>query len=430
MGRINTTDSDNNGLLLRNLFSNWPREKLAQIYSSGDEGDAGFFGHYYKMGPQDRRMGRLFYRLKSEVLSTASNGSLNQDNFVSKIAGAGSWTRRYLIDTGLYELCFVPRVSQKMKSWVRDFSPDVIFAQGYNLTFATLPFLLKKVTHAKLAFFCSDDWPTYLYAGLLGEPRLFCWFIRPIVKQSVARLLAATDMPLAFGQSMADEYAKRYGKPFTVLSHADDQQRFESAQSVRVHPTGTITLMAIGNFNQYRWPLLLDANESCNLLELQGIHVRVAILSSAIDPQGACQLAEAAYIDILDDPGNDKLPCYLKGADLLFLAEGFDEGFVSAIRLSISSKAHLFMFSQRPIIVYAHPDTGIAKYVSTYRWGKLVNRRSSHMLAEAIENLLSNDDEVRTLIAQANSTAKAFHSHEANLNRLRSALTVNTDFKE
>ena len=430
LGRINAVDSFNNGLLLRNLFGSWPREKLAQIYSSGDTGDEGFFGHYYKLGPQDRRLGRLFYRWKTEILRETAKTTQAQNNSAAHAATADSWAKRLLVDTGLYEVIFAPRLSAEMRAWVEAFRPDIIFAQGYNLTFAWLPVVLKKATHARMAFFSTDDWPTYLYAGLLGEPRLLRWLIGPVVRKSVSRLLDATDVPLAFGQPMAQEYAARYGKTFTVLSHADDPRRFESAQPIRIHPPGTLTIMAVGAFNRFRWPLLLDANESCRLLNEQGITARVAVLSSVIDPDGARQLAKAAYIDIFDDPGNDRLPCYLKGADLFLLAEGFDEGFVSAIRLSISSKAHLFMFSQHPIIVYAHPDTGIAKYALAQRWARVVSQRDCQTLTEAIRDLLTHDNEANALINQANETARTFHTHDANRKQMFNVMTSDAHFKD
>lgn len=425
IGRVNAKDNDNNGMLLRSLFSGWPCEKLAQIYSSDDKGDAGFFGHYYKLGPQDRRMGSLFYWLKAETQGQAATVIHPLDNAASQTVVPSSRARRLLVDTGLYELIFSPRVSPQMRTWVESFEPDIIFAQGYNLTFARLPVLLKNEKNAKLAFFCSDDWPTYLYAGLLGEPKLLRCLIRPIVRKAVARLLDATDVPLAFGQPMADQYTARYGKVFTVLSHADDQGRFESAQPVRAHSTGIYTLMAIGNFNQFRWPLLLDVNESCRILNDQGIQVRVAVLSSAIEPEGARQLAQAPYIDIFEDPGNDRLPCYLKGADLFLLVEGFDEGFVSAIRLSISSKAHLFMFSQHPVIVYAHPDTGVAQYASTYHWARVVSRRDIQALTQAIRDLLTDNNAANVLVRQATATARAYHSCHMNKKRLFDAISSN-----
>ena len=134
-GKINSSDTSNNGLLLRNLFGkDWPRVHIAQIYSTGDNGDPGFFGQYYKLGPSDRRLGKLFFRLKSE------SSSLYDKPHQAQSASAGlmyrlksrirSLANRYIIDSGVYELVFRPKISGEMHSWIREFNPDVILAQG------------------------------------------------------------------------------------------------------------------------------------------------------------------------------------------------------------------------------------------------------------------------------------------------------------
>jgi glycosyltransferase involved in cell wall biosynthesis len=416
LGRINAVDSYNNGLLLRNLFGDWPVDHIAQIYSSGDTGDQGYFGHYYKMGRRDRWFGRLFYALKSDF----DGAPPAPPSGVSVPCLPGLWATlkgkllKLVIDTGIYELIFRPRVSASMKAWVCAFQPDIILAQGYNLTFAALPLMLKRITGARLAFFCSDDWPTYLYAGAIGEPNHFRWLMVPVVRRAATRLLAATDIPLAFGDAMAVEYATRYGKPFIMLAHSDAPERFEQAAPVRVHPNGTATVMVIGGLNQFRWPLVLDLDAACALLEKRGLSVRIAVLSSFIDPEGLVRITAASHVDLLPDPGNEKLPGFLKGADLLFLAEGFDPGFVAAIRLSISTKAHLFMFSQRPILVYAHADTGIARDALGRGWAEVVTARDPEQLADAIRGLLSGTPEVQAMVQAAYRTACAGHSHKAN----------------
>jgi glycosyltransferase involved in cell wall biosynthesis len=181
--------------------------------------------------------------------------------------------------------------------------------------------------------------------------------------------------------------------------------------------------MTIGYFNEFRWPLLVDANESCRILNERGVPARIAVVSSMIDPEGARRLAELPYIDVFPDPGNEKLPSYLKGADLLLLAEGFDDGFVSAIHLSISSKAHLFMFSGRPVVVYAHSDTGIAKYAAKNGWAKVVSRRDAGDLTEAFQSLLAGRETTNALVHRADSIAQTFHTHEANRKRLYDSLS-------
>jgi hypothetical protein len=426
LGRINAADTSNNGLLLRNLFVTWPRENLAQIYSSGNNGDHGYFGHYYQLGPQDRRSGFLFYKLKAEAQGEEGPRSFNASSPVissKKISSINLLLKRLIVDTGIYEIIFQPRLSNQMLSWVKGFNPDIIFCQGYNLTFSWLPVFLKKETGTKLAFLATDDWPKYLYNGQLGEPRYFRKLLRVTVQKATSQLMAAVDIPFAFGQPMADEFEKRYSKAFTTLSHGDDPQRFETAVPQRCHPPGIFTILSMGYFNKYRWPLLLDADECCRLLSSQGIHVRVAVLSSGIDPEGVRELSRAKYIDLMEDPGNDLLPSFLKGADLLLLIEGFEEGFVSAIRLSVSSKSHLFMFSGRPIIVYAHSDTGVSKYASEYRWASVVTKRDVRALLSAIKDTLSKANAADSSVSRANEIAIAFHLREANKTRFFGLMT-------
>lgn len=417
IGRINAADTSNNCLLLRNLFGAWPKDHLAQIYSSDNNGDEGFFGHYYQLGPQDRRFGSMFYRMKAEAQSQENAKTQGADSTTTrsgKTASIRSLVKRMLVDTGLYEMIFRPRLSPEMLAWVAEFQPDIIFAQGYNLAFTWLPVMLREATGSALAFLTTDDWPTYRYAGQLGEPTTFRWLLRSAVKNATHQLLANTDVPFAFGQPMADEYARRYKKNFITLSHADDPRRFEEAIPHRCHPDGIFTILVMGVFNRFRWPLLLNVNECCRLLNEQGINARVAVLSAGIDPNGIRELEQAEYIDIFEDPGNDRLPAYLKGADLLLLVEGFDKGFVSTIRFSVSSKAHLFMFSQRPIIVYSHCDTGVSKYASEFCWAYQVNEINTRKLMDAITLFIHEKEMIDLITTKSAETAKKFHTLEEN----------------
>jgi glycosyltransferase involved in cell wall biosynthesis len=426
IGRINAADSENNGLLLRNLFKDWPPENLAQIYSSGDNGDKGCFGRYYRLSPKDRRLGKIFYHVKSVAYaSSATKISAPEiiDNSKRKTFVLKQWFKRLFVDTGIYELVFRPRLSAEMIRWVEDFKPDIVFAQGYCLTFVWLPILIKERFGTKLAFLATDDWPTYLYSGFLGGPKMFAPFMKPTVIAATNRLMAAVDIPFAFGTPMAEEYRRRYNKEFAVLSHTDDSERFEKSRPQRSHPEGVFTILAMGNYNKFRWPLLLDINECCSLLNEEGIPIRLAVYCYAIDPEGARQIAQARYIDLFEDPGNASLPSFLKGADILLLAEAFDEGFVSAIRLSVSSKSHLFMFSRRPIIVYAHPETGVSRYAEEYHWARTITKRDVGMLRDTIRDLLLNRTESNGLASSAEQVAVRFHMNSANRDRFLRLLT-------
>lgn len=65
------------------------------------------------------------------------------------------------------------------------------------------------------------------------------------------------------------------------------------------------------------------------------------------------ELLCSEHVDFLPLPGShDQLPAVLAGCDVLFLPGHFDTAYQNAIQLSLSSKAHLYMMSGRPILVY------------------------------------------------------------------------------
>jgi len=417
LARVNASDSSGNGLLMRGLLTGWPRQELAQIYSSGDNGDAGIARYEFKLGADERVCGRLFIRGKREVerlepgTADICPGGRAPGMLRKQIAHMG---RRYLGETGLYELLFPVRASRALREWIDRFRPDVILAQGYSLGAVRLALLMKEYSGARLACFWSDDWPVSTYAGSRGEPRFARRLMQSIIIRDTARLVAKVDLPFAFGRLMAGEYERRYDRPFIVINHSDDPLRFRTSRAARNHSDDVVSLLVAGNIDRFRAPSILDLNASCRLLEEGGVGARVCLMASAIAPEVERGIREAEYVDIFQAPGHADLPGHLKGADILVMTEPFDEEVADAYRLSISSKAHLFMFSERPIIVYAPAATGLARYATEAGWAEVVSERDPARLAAAIKALLAAPQRQDVLIQRAWRVGEANHDAAAN----------------
>ena len=391
--RINIDDAFNSNLLLRNLFAEWPRERLAQIYSGGSNDDEGYCKHQYQISPNDRQLGKLFFRLKGEHADTAHTAfSAETDRVLpqrpSLLGRLKQQVGRFLMDSGLYELIFKLRPSQELNDWAEAFAPDIILAQGYNLTFTWLPLLLKRQLKKPLAYYCSDDWSTYLYASKAGLCAMTSPLMRRLVETSTQQLLAATDVPFSFNDKMGEEYERRYGKSFTTIMHCDDPERFNRAVPIRLHPPEINSIVATGAFDDSRWPLLIDLEEACQRLNDLGIPVRATVLTVRISEEGYRKVKACRFVELQDDPGHELLPSYLKGADLLYLPETFDSVVARGYRYSISTKAHLFMFSQRPILVYGHPVCGLVNYAEREGWAIVVGERNVDLLVDSLRPLL------------------------------------------
>lgn len=419
-GRINKYDTTNNGLLFRSLFKNWPKENLSQIYNSGSNNDEGFFSNYYQLNEKDRRYGKIYKIVKNNnnnnnTLASIFSKRKRKENFTDILF---SILKKTFIETGLYELIFRPCLSTELKEWINTIKPDIILAQGYSLTFSELPLLIKNYTNAKLAFFTTDDWPQYLYSGSQGESKLLSFFARIKLKETLNKLIEKADIPIAFGSPMQEEYTKRYRKPFQSLFHADDPLRFEKSTPTRLVKEDTISIVTVGTFDRYRWPLVGDISQSCKILKQRGIDVQISVISSAIDVKAYAELMKMEHVKLYKDPGSDSLPKLLKGADILLLIEAFDNKRANAIKLSISTKAHLFMFSKVPILVYANPLTGIANYAQKYGWACILGERNIEKLAKCIEKLYY-DQELRS---QLIDTAYNVGLENHDLNRIEKKL--------
>lgn len=412
IGRVNTSDMSNNGLLLRNLFNSWPQENIAQIYSSADNRDDGFFSRYYLLGPQDRRLGRMFYNLKTGALGNivteasilvAGTTIPHSKSFIKALG------KKLLVDTGLYEIIFRPTISPKMASWVSDFRPDIIFSQGYTLTFTWLAIMLSKRFNIPIAYYPTDDWPSSEYQSAKGSFFLLSNFMSFKVASLSRRLVEAATVRLAFNRYMQEEYRKRYGTEFTVLMHGDDISRFLTALPQRSAEPDEYLIVGTGVFHHNRWPLLQDLDEACEILLKKGFKVRATIYPVNYSSVISSNAMSFRNVQFEPCPSHDELPAVLKGADILFLSERFSEDSIG-IGLSISSKAPLYMFSGKPIVVYSNPVTGIARYAREERWALVVDQRDPYLLATAFENLITDVDNRQKICINANNTAVNNHS--------------------
>lgn len=411
IGKINNADNSNNGLLLRNLLNNWPKENIAQIYSSGDNGDDGFFEHYYKIGAKDRVFGWLFYRMKYNEISNFDKTNKSKDfpkSKVSRISKLKKSLKKILIDTGFFELIFQPILSNKMLKWVIEFQPDIIFAQGYNLTFTMLPIMMKERLKLPIIYYPTDDWPADLYF----KKDSYTPFITPLVRSVVARaskkIVDLSSVPIAFNRFMKEEYQLRYKRDFAILMHGDLISRFESLIPIRKAALDEIWLVSTGVFDEHRYPLLYDLDNACNILLEKGYNIKTTIFPvneiNKILPAGN----PFKVINFEPCPSHNLLASILKGADILILIERFDSS-ADDIKLCISSKAHLFMFSKRPIIVYSSKKTGIARYANEDDWAIVEESNDSIHLANDIEKLILDKKYSNVLIEKANSIARKNH---------------------
>ncbi len=404
--RIN--QRDNSGASIGRWFAHWPKDRLAQLYSGGPMDSPSFCGCEYRLTGRERRFGGLFGRLKGSSLGVAAfvpnTDSAAKDKKGPALARFRRRLSSFLVESGLWELVFSPRISSPLSKWLTDFRPDVIYCQTADLTFMRLALRLQCSLTAPMCLHMPDDFPTRLYRRSFLTP-----LVSPVVHRTFGAVVQAAHTHLAIGDAMMREYRCRYGVRFEALMNCGDPERFRRAIPRRLTDDPVISVVYSGSLAHDRWAGLLDLAQAAQSLRSEGIRIKISVFAPVIPPEVKEALTQCRDLDILPPPTDAEVPSIFKGADILFLPEGFTPEVIEDVRLSISTKAHLYMMAERPILVYGPSEAGTVQYAINDGWAEVVDRRDVDRLRRALLRLIRDSELCSRLVEQGHDVASRNH---------------------
>jgi hypothetical protein len=376
--------NDGVNLLIRTLFNEWPKENLAQIYTGIYYGVGEFCGHYFQIGPKERKLGWLFYSLKPVGFGVLSGQRLDNQNRKRSISVVRRWVADVVstfIASGYWDEFFSVHSSTALENFIRDFKPEVIYTEGYSLSFTELALDIATRLKIPICYFPMDDWHSSLFAGSRVHRK---------VKEVASRLARDASLRFALGPKMTEVMTARYGVPFECLYHADSPQRFDLLSKINTSPKKELIIGYAGSLFLGRLTAFQDLLNACAILNRP---FRIEVYSESLPPDVPIELVNAPQIKFLPLPDHENLPRTLANCDVLFLPESFDHKYKTAIELSLSTKAHLYMFCRRPILVYGPEWSGTVDYAKRFGWGVIVDKHDINMLSEGIKTVIGSQAE-------------------------------------
>ena len=158
------------------------------------------------------------------------------------------------------------------------------------------------------------------------------------------------------------------------------------------------SIVYAGGLAYGRWVSIVELCEAVRMLKNNGLNAMVTVFASGIPKEAMNKLQEIDNLQIHPAPSHEELPSYLKGADILYLPETFNAEIANSFRLSISTKAHLYMMSERPVLVYSPPATGIMNYAITDHWAFTVQEQNVIKLSQGLLKLFTDPVHCKKLI--------------------------------
>ena len=423
LSRTEITEFNSQGAALGNWFHDWPKAKLAHLYSAPIGAREPFCGHSYLLTGRERRWGRLFDRLKREAVKQRANHALAPQ--VKEMMTVRTWLgeavrrggKAALEDAGLRELLFSARLSKCLDEWVCRFQPDVVFAMVTDLGFMQFAQLLNERYQIPLCIEINDDWPNTLYRN-----SVFGFAMFPLVDRTFRRLLAQSSICLTIGKEMEREYKTRYKVQTEASMCCDEPERFLAADTRRVTPRDEITIVYCGQLINNRWKSMLDLFRAVEVLQSKGKNIGVSVYSSEVPPEAKAAFSGFPWLRYSRTLGHGEVAGILKGADILFHGEGFDSEYYDYIRYSVSSKVQLYMLSGVPILVYGPSGVGVVEYARNSGWAYVVDRQDPTVIEEVILRLASDAPLRGQIVAKALETFYENHDAHAVRERLRQIL--------
>lgn len=399
------------GVTFSNLFAGWPKDRLATVHNDPAPVTTDVCERYFVLGPDEIRKwgglsriaGRGAGPAPAEPDGTAAGGTAD---------GGGSRVRRSLtgVRSALFGDAEIPetvRLSPRLRQWIADFRPEVLYTILGNLSLMRLVELIRAEFDLPLAVHFMDDWKGTAYArGLLSPPR------RRTMLGLVDRLVRSAAARMAISDAMCAAYEKEFGLPFAAFQNVVDLADWPSTEPAERHSDGTFTLFyggAILPFAQLY--SLADVCRAVDSLDRQGLPIRFDIYAPAamVDAHRALLAVGPAVRLHPSLADHDTYVRELRRADLLVLPVNFDEPSRRFIRYSMPTKVPEYMASGVPVLVYGPPEVAPVRYARSDGWGEVVDARDVVGLAGAIRRLADDPARRGGLVAAARNVVGRRH---------------------
>lgn len=390
------------GITLSNLFSGWPRDKIAVLSIPFMLQTASYdiCDNYYQIG-RDEYHWKFPFSLYKQTYPSGKilHATTKKGPDVKKdAAGIMQYISAKVINPfihwlGLSNYISHITISPKLEEWLMEFKPDILYIQISD--HEGILFAQDLIEYLKIpsVIHMMDDWPSTIS---IRGPLRYYWNKK--IDKEFKRLLDKIDLHLSISDAMSEEYLKRYGKHFVPFHNPVDIDKFDI---LRKEPerTSSFKILYIGRVGTANSNSIVYFAKVISRLKIDRIKIEFDIFTNEFGITEIKPISNIDNVKIRPSVAYEMVPVLLKEYDLLLLPLDFTTIGLKFAKLSIPTKASEFMLSGTPVLVYAPADTAVSKFFSTNECGYCVTAPDKEKIGEAIKTL-ALDKEYRMKISR------------------------------
>lgn len=402
------TNNSGGGITQSNLFNGWDKAHIAVVCTSHMFKDLNteICDTYYLLGEEEYKWTFPFNLIQRKVISgpVKAKGVKTESKAISttKLSLREKVIIKYFYPfleyIGVIHSISALEVSKKLKQWLDEYKPDVIYAQASTRESVLFCSLVHEYVKKPMVFHMMDDWP-----ATISEKGPFKNFWKNTIDREFKILLSKCTVLLSISDYMAQEYKKRYGMDFTTFHNPIQIDFWKSNQRKNYLLSESPSLLYAGRIG----PGIQASLESiAEATDLANAHMGTNIcfqVQTGYEPEWIGKYKSAQYKPPVK---YEELPKVFAEADFLILPYDFSEESIKFIGFSMPTKAPEYMMSGTPIIIYSPEVTAIVKDAQNNKWAKIVTDKSTGKLAQAIKELYQNEAERKQIAETAINIAE------------------------
>ena len=374
------------GVTMGNLFRGWPKEKIAQVYST----------EFIK---PDTTVCEKYITGRFDLSKKTPLNSKYLDDFLN------SKDNKFFLKSNSID------ISDIVKRIKNVFKPEVIYTDARDNPpyYLWLGRILAKEFNIPYVVHVMDDWPNRF--SLNNNNVLDNLIHKTNFTQELKNLFSDSSLNICISPEMCTEYEARYGHKFIPFHNTIDLEDWIHNEKFYDQEDETFTITYIGAVTDDKELFsLIDIKNAVIELNEQGYDCQFNIYTA--DPWKENAIKHLTWKDKIGYAGflkKEDLPLTLTQSDLLVLPINFDENSLSYIGLSIQTKVPEYMASGTPSLVYAPSISPNSRYAREEGWGLTVEKQDHDLLVQTIKELIQNEELRQRLGTKGRALAQKNH---------------------
>lgn len=375
----------NMGILKTNLLSNYPKECIFQISTSGinDNSSANSMIKYI-VDKRSILFGSYGKIVEYNEISNSRTKQKSQGNsLVSNLK-----TRFPVFFDDLSQLIRLRNTvyHKKLLSLIKEFNPNYILTFGVTISELYIAMHLSKIFNLPIIIYISDDYIEYNHSKF----SIFSKFLKNKLKITFNEIMKRSALRFVVSELMKIEYERRYGIEFNVLMDGIDTRYYK--ETVQPLLSNEFTFTFLGSLEPNRWmnlSLLGDALDIINkeskykcIFHIYAFDSERKIYSTRLSAQS---------IELKDEISFEDVPIVQIKSDILVHVECFPPFVhVNQTKYSMSTKIMQYLASGTPILAFGPCEVASIKFLQDYEATTIITTNELSSIILSITKLLSN----------------------------------------